>query len=291
MSSRRRWLISCVVVVFAFTSCTSETDTPSTSTQGGAPESTQTTTTTTTTADGASTTMLNPTTTQAGPATTDPSEGLRVLVFYRTEGFTHQSIGAGIEAFEQLSSELDFELMTTDDNGRFNSDELESHDVVVFLNTTGDVLDAEEQEVMEGFIASGGGFVGIHSATDTEYEWPWYGGLVGAYFDGHPAVQPAVVEVVEPTHPVVAGLTPRFERTDEWYNFDSVPGPEVTVLMTVDETTYDGGGMGDFHPITWVHEYGGGRSFYTGFGHTAESFEEPMVRRMLANAILWAAGE
>lgn len=289
MSSRRSWPILVLVVLFVFAGCTSGDDTSSPSTSGEPTETTQSTTTTT--AGLVSSTTLAPTTTQGRSSTSEPSGDLSVFVFYRTEGFTHESIGSGIQAFEQLSSELDFDLATSDDDASFTSDELASHDVVVFLNTTGDVLDEDEEVALEAFIASGGGFVGIHSATDTEYDWPWYGGLVGAYFDGHPAVQPAVVEVIESTHPVVAGLTPRFERTDEWYNFAGSLDPDVTVLMTIDESTYEGGSMGDFHPITWVQEYEGGRSFYTGFGHTNESFEEPMVRRMLANAILWVAGE
>jgi len=141
---------------------------------------------------------------------------------------------------------------------------------------------------MQDFVEAGNGFVGIHSASDTEYEWDWYGSLVGAYFDGHPAPQMATVEVVEVEHPTMAGLPPSFERFDEWYNFRTPPGPGVTILATLDEETYEGGTMGGSHPIMWAHENLGGRSFYTAFGHTIESYEEPLILDLLANAIRWA---
>lgn len=282
MSKRPCWLLCIVGLSALLTACA-----------GSATFSTSTT-------RGEAVGVLEPTTSSSvstpieeDRATTAESidDDVSILILYETQGFTHESIPAGIEAFELLSSELGFEMTATDDSERFTSDELSSHDVVVYLNTTGDVLDADQQAAMEGFIASGGGFIGIHSAADTEYEWPWYGELVGAYFDSHPAVQPAVVEVIEPAHPIVAGLTPRFERTDEWYNYANLPGPDVEVLMTVDETTYEGGSMGEPHPIAWAQEFDGGRAFYTGFGHTSESFAEPMFLRMLANAVQWVAGE
>jgi cytochrome c len=150
------------------------------------------------------------------------------------------------------------------------------------------VLDESQQEAMEEFIRAGNGFVGVHSAADTEYEWPWYGELVGVYFDTHPDPQPAIVELAE-SHPVVEGVPEQFERFDEWYNFRAHPKPEVTILATLDEASYEGGNMGDAHPIVWAHEYDGGRSTYIGFGHTPETFAEPVVRTLLMNAITWTA--
>ncbi len=162
--------------------------------------------------------------------------------------------------------------------------------MIVFLNTTGDVLDEVEQEAMEGFMASGKGFVGIHSAADTEYDWPWYGELVGAYFDSHPEPQEATVVFPDPgSHPVTTGLPGRIQLVDEWYDFRSQPPPEATVLATVDETTYEGGTTGDPHPIVWSREVHGGRSVYVGFGHTDEGFDEPVFRSLLENAVTWAA--
>jgi len=143
---------------------------------------------------------------------------------------------------------------------------------------------------MEAFVRSGGGFVGIHSASDTEYDWSWYGGLVGAYFDSHPAIQAATIRSTGTDHPAGQGLPSSFERVDEWYNFRSLPGPDVVVLARLDETSYEGGIMGDDHPIAWAQDYDGGRSFYTAGGHTIESHAEPLFRDHVKTGILWSAG-
>jgi cytochrome c len=223
---------------------------------------------------------------------TDPASSREpsVLVFHRTAGFAHDSIPAGITALTELGAEHAFAVVATEDPGVFTDTGLARFEVIVFLNTTGDVLDESGQRAMEKFVGGGGGFVGIHAAADTEYDWPWYGGLVGAYFARHPDPQLATVEVVVTDHPVTEGLPARFERVEEWYDFRGVPGPGVTILAVVDEATYEGGGMGNPHPIMWAHEYAGGRSVYTGFGHASEAFAEPLVRRVLVNAIRWAAG-
>ena len=143
---------------------------------------------------------------------------------------------------------------------------------------------------MERFIQNGGGFVGIHSATDTEYDWAWYGQLVGSYFDGHPAIQEAEVDVVDNAHLSTSGLPNPWLRTDEWYNFDPDPTGSVTVLLTVDESTYSGGTMGNPHPIAWFHEFDNGRSWYTAMGHTEASYSEPLFRQHLLGGIRYAAG-
>jgi type 1 glutamine amidotransferase len=230
-----------------------------------------------------------PTTSQRTPSTT--SDALTapkgVLVFSRTEGFRHVSIEAGIDAIGGLGDAGGHQITATEDPAIFTDSGLEPFAVVIFLNTTGDVLDDSQQRAMEEFVGSGRGFVGIHSAADTEYDWEWYGGLVGAYFDRHPEPQSAVVEVVA-SHPVVEGIPQVFERFDEWYDFRAHPGPGVTVLATVDESSYEGGAMGSIHPIVWAHEYDGGRSVYVGFGHTPDSFEEPLVLALIDNAISWA---
>jgi len=215
---------------------------------------------------------------------------MQVLVFHKTAGFRHDSIPAGIEAINALGEEHGFVVTATDDASVFTESGLADYEVVVFLSTTGDILDPTQEQAMKNFIQSGNGFVGIHSATDTEYEWPWYGDLVGAYFDGHPAPQPATVHVVEPDHPTMQGLPVESELFDEWYNFRNAPGAEVTVLAALDETTYEGGTMGGNHPITWAQEFDGGRSFYTARGHPLESYSEPTFRTLLGNAIRWAAG-
>ena len=231
------------------------------------------------------------TTSSTSPTTTAAEEvAPRVLVFSETAGFRHESIPAGIAAVRSLGVEQDFDVTLSEDSSVFASAEFTNYDVVVFLSTTGDILSTPEEAAFEEFVRSGGGFVGIHSATDTEYDWAWYAGLVGTYFADHPAVQPATVRSTESGHPAGDGLPVSFVRTDEWYNFRPTPGPEVVVLAMLDEATYEGGTMGPDHPIAWAQEYDGGRSFYTGGGHTIESYSEPVFRDHIATGILWAAG-
>jgi type 1 glutamine amidotransferase len=160
----------------------------------------------------------------------------------------------------------------------------------VFLNTTGDLLDDAQQSAFERYIRAGGGFAGVHAAADAEYEWPWYGELLGAYFQSHPSIQWAGLTVEAPHAPSTAHLPPRWTRTDEWYNFRANPRDHVDVLLTIDESTYDGGAQGDDHPIAWRHEFQGGRAWYTAGGHTSESFNDPLFLTHVIGGILWAAG-
>lgn len=213
-----------------------------------------------------------------------------VLVFHKTEAFRHESIGTGIAMIETIGEERGFTVESTEDAAAFTDSGLDRFQVVVFLSTTGDVLDREQELAMERFVERGGGFVGIHAAADTEYEWPWYGELVGAYFQRHPEPQEATLEVVSPEHPIMSGAPGSFQLFDEWYDFNSLPPESATVLVVVDETSYEGGAMGDPHPISWAHESLGGRSFYTAIGHTEESFADPVFIGHLGNAIVWAAG-
>lgn len=213
-----------------------------------------------------------------------------VLVFSKTLGFRHDSIPAGITAIQELGAQFGFQVDITEDATRFTDDALAAYRVVIFLNTTGDVLDAEQQAAFERFIQQGGGFVGVHAASDTEYDWPWYGQLVGAYFASHPAIQPATLRVSDPTHRSTRALPAEWDRTDEWYNFRGLPGPMVGILVRLDENSYTGGTMGENHPISWYQVYDGGRAWYTAMGHTSESYAEPLFREHIAGGILWAAG-
>jgi len=216
--------------------------------------------------------------------------GPRVLVFSRTAGFRHDSIPAGVAAVRDLGAAGGFTVDATEKAAAFTAKNLARYRAVVFLNTTGDVLDDRQQRDMERYIRGGGGFVGVHSATDTEYGWPFYGDLVGAYFRAHPAVQPARLVVEDRTNPATAHLGATWTRTDEWYNFRTDPRPRVHVLLTLDESSYTGGSMGADHPIAWCHPVGAGRSAYTGGGHTAATFAEPAFRAHLGGLIPYAAG-
>ncbi len=220
-----------------------------------------------------------------------PAE-VKVLVFSKTEGFRHESIESGIEAIKKLGVENDFTVEATEDATVFNEAYLKDFMVVVFLNTTGNVLDPVQQSQMERFIQAGGGFVGIHAATDTEYGWPWYGKLAGAYFDSHPMnpnVQEGKVKVMQPNHASTDSLPDSWTVADEWYNYKSLD-PTNQVLITVDESTYEGGTNGPNHPISWYKEYDGGRSFYTGMGHTKEQFSDAKFLSHLLGGIRYAIG-
>jgi len=217
------------------------------------------------------------------------AEPFDVLVFSKTAGFRHGSIPAGNTMLVELGQTHGFSVEVTEDAKAFTDANLKRFAVVVFHNTTGDVLDEAQEDVFERYIQAGGGFAGIHAATDTEYDWPWYNELVGGYFAGHPAVQPARHDVVDGDHPSTQHFPATFERTDEWYNFKQY-NDGVSVLLTLDETTYEGGGMGDFHPIAWYHDFDGGRAWYTGGGHTKAAFSEPEFRQHVLGGICWAAG-
>jgi cytochrome c len=226
----------------------------------------------------------------ATPAATPAPGSFSVLVFTKTAGFRHGSIGAAVAAITELGVAHGFSVTHTEDAAAFSDEGLAGHRAVVFLLTSGDVLDDRQQAAFERYIRAGGGFVGVHSASDTEYGWPWYGGLVGAYFADHPAIQPAELLVADAAHPSTAGLPGRWARTDEWYNFRGPLGPEVRVLLIIDEASYSGGNMGLNHPMSWYQRYDGGRAWYTALGHTDESYGEPHFRAHLAGGILWAAG-
>lgn len=219
----------------------------------------------------------------------DNSEA-HLLVFSKTEGFRHASIPAGVEAVQEIASDNNFSVDHTEDASVFTADNLAQYDAVIFLSTTGNILNDTQQKAFEGFIGNGGGFVGIHAAADTEYEWPWYNRLVGAYFESHPQVQEATIEVLNRDHISTEHLPEEWSATDEWYNYKSIQ-PHINVIGNLDESSYEGGQNGENHPIIWYHETLGGRAFYTGRGHTKESFDEPAFREHILGGIQYVLGE
>jgi type 1 glutamine amidotransferase len=214
----------------------------------------------------------------------------RVLVFTRTTAYRHASIPAGIDAVRQLGVAHGFAVDATEETDAFTPAGLAPYAALVFVSTSGDVLDPGGKAALESYVRGGGGFVGVHGAAATEYDWPFYGRLVGAWFDKHPQVQRATVRVEDRAHPSTAHLDPVWVRTDEWYNFRTNPRPHVRVLLTVDESSYAGGTMGDDHPIAWCHQVDAGRAFYTGGGHTVESYAEPEFLAHLLGGITFALG-
>ncbi|SEQ13939.1 Type 1 glutamine amidotransferase (GATase1) [Streptomyces sp. yr375] len=232
--------------------------------------------------------LAQPAASASNSTSADGSSRARVLVFSKTAGFRHDSIPDGVTAVRQLGVAGGFRVDATEDAGAFTTANLRRYDAVVFLSTTGDVLDAVQQAAFEGYIRHGGGYVGIHAAADTEYDWAFYGGLVGARFESHPAIQPATVRVEDRAHPATSGLDRTWNRTDEWYDYRSNPRERVHVLASLDESSYTGGTMNGDHPIAWCQNYQGGRAFYTGGGHTRESYEDPVFRRHLLGGMLYA---
>lgn len=211
-----------------------------------------------------------------------------VLVFSLTKGFHHASIKEGNEFFLRLGTQHGFVADTTTDAAAFTTGNLKNYNAVVWLNTTGDVLNADQQAAFEKYIQAGGGYVGIHAASDTEFDWPWYNGLVGAYFLSHPHIQTAKVINLNKTFPASAFLPDSFYHKDEYYDFKSVSTSGLNYLIRVDEKSYQGGKMGDFHPMAWYHEYDGGRAFYSNFGHMPETFSDSLMTEHFWQGLKWA---
>ena len=216
----------------------------------------------------------------------------RVLVFSKTAGFRHSSIPTGIATVKKIGAQQHFAVDATEDATAFNDANLKKYRAVIFMSTTGDVLDDVQQAALERYIQAGGGWVGVHSATDTEYDWPWYGKLAGAWFSSHPLdpnVRTATFRVLDKKHVSTKGFPDTFSHTDEFYNYKYI-NPDVHVLVDIDEKSYQGGTNGDHHPMSWYHEYDGGRAWYTNMGHTEETYAEPWYVKHLTGGITWAMG-
>lgn len=222
--------------------------------------------------------------------TCTPDDPPRILVFSKTAGYRHASIPNGMAALRKICRENGMVMDSTENATDFNEKNLRRYAAVVFLSTTGDVLDPEQETAFERYIQAGGGFVGVHAASDTEYQWGWYGGLVGGYFDNHPDIQDATLQVVQHDHPATRHLGNTWKRHDEWYNLRDL-NPNVEVLLKIDESSYQGGTMGADHPMSWYHEYDGGRAFYTALGHTEASYAEPEFLQHILGGLKYAIGK
>jgi type 1 glutamine amidotransferase len=228
----------------------------------------------------------------APPATAGP----RVLVFTKTLEYRHASIPQGIVALATLGAQRGWQVDATEDAEQFTDATLSKYDVVVWLSTTGGVLNADQQAAYERFQKSGKGTVGIHAGgTDTHHhDWPWFRSLIGAEFKSHPRQQQATLQLLDAHHPAGAGLPATWSHWDEWYNFTALPAG-VSVVLAVDEASYDPGPDAmvkkfGSHPIAWYQSFDGGRAFYTALGHTVEDYSDPLFLGHLAGAIEWAAG-
>ncbi len=223
----------------------------------------------------------------------------KALLVSKTDGWPHDSGAAGVAAIQELAELHNFEVFWSNDMGRVMNDKwLADYDVVIFLLTTGDILNKEQQGALERFVQSGKGFVGIHSAADTEYEWDWYTKMVGHMFHIHPAVQTASLEVTNPNFPGMDRFAKRFIFTDEWYEFDAPRSDKLEYLLELDIESFDpAANWGskqsqegiERRPVSWAHHYDGGRAFYTAMGHMASTYKDDDFLHHIFGGIFWAA--
>lgn len=204
-------------------------------------------------------------------------------------GFHHSSIPAGIAAIQKLGEEHNITIDTTTNADLFTYKNLKNYVAIIFLNTTGTIFNEAQREAVKSFLHKGKGIVGVHAAADTEYDWSWYNKMMGAWFASHPKQQMAKIIVKNNTHISTAHLPRVWERKDEWYNYKDI-SPNIQPLLLLDEKSYEGGKNGSFHPIAWYQYFEGGRVFYTGLGHTDESYAEPLFLKHLLGGIQFAMG-
>lgn len=223
-----------------------------------------------------------------------PLMGAQVLVFSRTAGFRHASIAKGQETFRALARQNGFSVTFTENAGQFRDDILKTYDAVVFLNTTGDVLDPDQQAAFERYISSGHGLLGIHAATDTERDgtWPWYIKLIGASFVSHPAQTEARLVVMDPQNPAISAdaalvKAGEFRMADEWYNFANV-SPTLVPVIDIDGSSYKGAASTGINPMVWSNRFSGGRAFYIGLGHRDEDYDLPLMQRLMLQGLIFA---
>jgi type 1 glutamine amidotransferase len=213
----------------------------------------------------------------------------RLLIYSRTTAYRHESIPAGVAALRELAAGSGCSADATEDPAAFEGD-LSGYAAIVFLSTSGDVLTPAGRSALREHRVAGGGFMGVHAAACTEYDWPYYGELLGARFARHPDYQPGRLTVEDRTHPATQHLPATWEFTDEWYDFRASPRGTAHVLASADETSYEGGGMGEDHPLVWCHEHGGGRMFYTALGHAEEAYADPDFRAHLRGGLRYVTG-
>ncbi|MDF2156854.1 ThuA domain-containing protein [Algoriphagus sp. CAU 1675] len=217
------------------------------------------------------------------------AQQFRALVFSKTAGFRHQSIPDGVVALKKLGQTHVFNVHTTEDANFFTDENLSKFDVIILMSTTGTILNEDQKAAFQRFVQSGKGVVGIHSATDTEYEWPWYNQMIGAYFLAHPKQQTLRLEVKDSNHPSTWHLPKNWLWTDELYEFKEI-NPKINVLLNADESTYQvAKGNGENHPMAWYHEFDGGRVFYTALGHVEAAYQDPDFLKHLYGGIWYAA--
>jgi len=225
---------------------------------------------------------------QASPTQPSQAQPIRVLMLTATAGFRHDSIPAARSTMAAIAAARGYVVTPTETLADINTSSLSSSDVLMFTLTSGELpFDAAQKDAIVRFVENGGGFIGVHSATDTLYNWPDYGRIVGAYFKEHPWTQEAAVTVEDAAHPTTAGLGPSFRLLEEFYAFRANPRGVAHILLSLDTSSV--GAQGDY-PLAWTQTIGRGRSYYNALGHFDSTWADPRFQGQLAAAVRWAAG-
>lgn len=218
---------------------------------------------------------------------------------YNEKGYVHENIAASVEALKKLCSDNRYAVQATDDPSIFTPEKLRKINCIIFSNSNNQAFETEAQK--QAFIAythNGGGFVGIHSASGSERQWPWFWAMVGGKFVRHPELQKFTIKVVDKNHPATDFLGDSWAWEDECYYTDQL-NPDIHVLLAADLTTivddkkvqYPGTTFGNFFPLSWCHEFEGGRQFYTALGHKAEYYKDEKFLKHLLGGIKWSMME
>lgn len=218
-----------------------------------------------------------------------PAQQFKALVFTKTSGFRHQSIPNAVVALKKMGKDQVFSVHTSEDTNVLSEENLMKYDVLILVSTTGTIFDEQTRSSLQKFVRSGKGVVGVHAAADSEYDWPWYNKMIGAYFLAHPAQQTLRLEVVDQNHPATWHLPKNWMWTDELYEYKDI-NEDLNVLLNADESTYNVAvGNGETHPMAWYHEFEGGRIFYTALGHVDSAWEDADFLKHLYGGIWYAA--
>ena len=228
------------------------------------------------------------------------AEEPRVLVYTRNhvtngKGYVHDNIATSVAMIRQLASTNGFVVDASDNPSVFTPENLKKYRAMIFSNANNEAFENDTQrDAFKGFIQSGGGFVGIHSASGSERQWPYYWAVLGGKFKRHPPLQKFSIEVLDPKHPATAHLGATWQWEDEFYYLDNL-NPRIHVLLAGDLSTlkdndkanYPGQTFGNLFPLAWCQEFDGGRQFYTALGHKIEYYSKPDFQKHVLGGILW----
>jgi type 1 glutamine amidotransferase len=218
----------------------------------------------------------------------------RILIFSHTTGYRHASIEPAVAALRAMADRNGMVAVASEDPAVFSSEGLEEVDAIVLVSNSSrkddsatDYFTEPQRAAFQAFVHRGGGVVAIHAAADSHYSWPWYGRMIGARFERHPPGTPSgTIRVVDPRHAATARIPATVTRVDEWYYFEDF-NPETQLLVTLDPASIDQQDVNP-NPVSWAHEFEGGRIFYTAMGHTPESYAEENFLRHLEGGLHWA---